>query len=181
MKCLLRRALDPNQFLSPHGVRSLSRSLLENPYELQVEGRTYAVRYWPGESEGEEFGGNSNWRGPVWFPLNYLLIESLVRFHEYYGDDFLVEAPTGSGRNANLLEISDDLSQRLCSLFIPDEKGDRPIHGGDPRFRIDPNFRDLIHFYEYFHGDNGRGCGANHQTGWTGLVAKLVTPRHLRL
>jgi hypothetical protein len=181
MKCLLRRALDPAQFLSPHGVRSLSRTMLEHPYELQVDGRTYAVRYWPGESEGEEFGGNSNWRGPVWFPLNYLLIESLVRFHEYYGDDFLVEAPTGSGKNATLLEISDDLSKRLCSLFLPDAAGDRPIHGGDPRFRTDPNFRDLIHFYEYFHGDNGRGCGANHQTGWTGLVAKLVTPRHLRL
>jgi hypothetical protein len=181
MKCLLRRALDPEQFLSPHGVRSMSKSLRDDPYEIRVGDRTYSVRYWPGESEGEEFGGNSNWRGPVWFPVNYLLIESLSRFHQYYGDDFRVEAPTGSGRTASLLEIADDLSARLCRLFLPGTDGNRPIHGGDRRYREDPHFKELIHFFEYFDGDTGRGCGANHQTGWTGLVAKLITPRQLRL
>ena len=181
MKCLLRRALDPEQFLSDHGIRSLSRTLLDHPYEISVDGRTYAVRYSPGESQGEEFGGNSNWRGPVWFPMNFLLIESLQKFHEYYGDDFLVEAPTGSGRRRTLLQIADDLSDRLASLFLRGPDGRRPVDGKDLRYRDDPHFRDLIHFYEYFDGDTGRGCGANHQTGWTGLVAKIMTPRHKRL
>ena len=181
MKCLLRRALDPAQFLSDHGIRSLSQQLRDHPFQVEVKDRTYAVRYWSAESEGEEFGGNSNWRGPIWFPMNYLLIESLVRFHEYYGDDFLVEAPTGSGQRRTLLEIADDLSARLVSIFLRGKDGRRPVHGADLRFRDDPHFRDLIHFYEYFDGDNGRGCGANHQTGWTGLIAKMSTPRQNRL
>jgi hypothetical protein len=181
MKCLLRRALDPAQFLSSHGIRSLSRALRESPFELEFEGRTHSVRYWPAESEGNLFGGNSNWRGPVWLPVNYLLVESLLRFHEYYGEEFLVESPTGSGRSMTLEQISDDLAKRLASLFLADPSGRRPAMGDGAKRQQDPHFRDLVHFHEYFDGDTGRGCGAEHQTGWTGLVLKLITPRHFRL
>jgi hypothetical protein len=176
MKRLLKRMLDPNEFLSPFGVRALSRVHLENPYRLYTNGKEFTVKYQPGESDSQLFGGNSNWRGPVWFPVNYLIIESLQRFHHYYGDEFKVEHPTGSGRLLTLREIAADLSQRLVNLFRKDDQGQRPIHGQQPLLQNDPHFRDYLLFHEYFDGDTGRGLGANHQTGWTGLVAKLIQP-----
>ena len=171
---LLNRMLDETEFLSPHGVRSLSRFHQDHPYVLPVDGQDYVVDYEPGESTAGLFGGNSNWRGPVWFPINYLLIESLQRFHHYFGDDLRVECPTGSGQTMNLSEIAAELSRRLSRLFLLDEHGRRPVFGGVEKFQTDPNFRDHILFYEYFHGDNGAGLGASHQTGWTALVAKLL-------
>jgi hypothetical protein len=174
MKRLLKRMLDPNEFLSPYGVRSLSKYHEDHPYELPIDGHTYIVRYEPAESRSGLFGGNSNWRGPVWFPINYLLIESLQKFHHYYGDDFLVECPTGSGQYLTLDAIADELSHRLINLFLRDERGWRPFNGGNAFLQTDPLWRDHLWFHEYFHGDNGAGLGASHQTGWTGLVAKLI-------
>ncbi|HEX2869631.1 MAG TPA: glucosidase [Polyangiaceae bacterium] len=177
MKKLLRRMLDETEFLSSYGVRGLSRQHLEQPFELYVHGESFSVKYLPAESESGLFGGNSNWRGPIWMPVNYLLIESLQKFHHYYGDDFKVECPTGSGRFLTLAEIADELSRRLCRLFLRDEQGRRAVLGDSALLQDDPHFRDYVPFYEYFHGDNGRGVGASHQTGWTGLVAKLLMPR----
>ncbi len=177
MKKLLVRMLDETEFLSDYGVRALSRYHLEHPFELDVNGEAFVVSYQPAESQSGLFGGNSNWRGPIWMPVNYLLIESLQKFHHYYGDDFKVECPTGSGRFLTLLEIADELSRRLCKLFLRDEHGRRPVLGDNALLQNDPHFRDYVPFYEYFHGDNGRGVGASHQTGWTGLVAKLLMPR----
>ncbi|MFO0845851.1 MAG: hypothetical protein U0797_26290 [Gemmataceae bacterium] len=177
IKCLLKRMLDEREFLSPFGVRSLSRAHLDRPYELTIDGRTLRVGYLPNESDSGMFGGNSNWRGPVWFPVNYLLIESLQRFHHYYGDDFLVECPTGSGVQMTLLQIAGELMRRLSRLFLRDERGERPAFGANPKLQRDPHFRDNLLFYEYFDGDTGRGVGASHQTGWTALVAKLLQPR----
>lgn len=174
MKRVLRRMLDEAEFLSPCGVRALSRFHLEHPYRFQVNGDTWEVRYLPGESDSGLFGGNSNWRGPVWFPVNYLLIEALQQFHHYYGDDFLVEHPTGSGQYHTLSAIADDLAQRLIGLFRRGAEGRRPVFGDQAVFQHDPHWRDYLLFYEYFHGDSGRGVGASHQTGWTGLVAKLI-------
>ena len=174
MKRVLRRMLDEAEFLSAHGVRALSRYHQEHPYRFQVNGDTWEVRYLPGESDSGLFGGNSNWRGPVWFPVNYLLVEALQQFHHYYGDDFLVEHPTGSGQYRTLSQIADELSQRLIGLFRRDADGRRPVFGDDAIFQHDPHWRDYLLFYEYFHGDSGRGVGASHQTGWTGLVAKLI-------
>ncbi len=174
MKCLLRRMLDPNEFLSDHGIRSLSKFHDKNPYSIQIDGTSYGVDYEPAESRTGIFGGNSNWRGPLWFPINYLLIEALQRFYHYYGDDFLVECPTGSGVMMNLWQISQELSRRLTHLFLRDENGRRPIYGDSDKFQNDPQWRDYIFFHEYFHGDTGEGLGASHQTGWTGLVAKLI-------
>jgi hypothetical protein len=174
MKRVLRRMLDEAEFLSAYGVRALSRHHLEHPYRFQVDGNSWEVRYLPGESDSGLFGGNSNWRGPVWFPVNYLLVEALQQFHHYYGDDFLVEHPTGSGQRLTLGQIADDLSQRLIGLFRRDGAGGRPVFGDDAVFQHDPHWRDYLLFYEYFHGDSGRGVGASHQTGWTGLVAKLI-------
>jgi hypothetical protein len=171
---LLKRALDPEEFLSEYGIRGLSKYHLDHPYEVPVDGNTYTVRYEPAESRTSTFGGNSNWRGPIWFPLNYLLIESLRRFHRYYSDDFLVECPTGSGKYLTLLQISDFLAQRLIRLFVRDEHGRRPFNGGNRLLQEDPNWNDYILFHEYFNGDNGKGLGASHQTGWTGLVAKII-------
>jgi len=176
MKRLLKRMLDEREFLSPYGVRALSRTHLDNPYILYANGSEFSVRYKPGESDSYLFGGNSNWRGPVWFPVNFLIIESLYRFHHYYGDDFKVEHPTGSGNLLTLREIANDLSQRMVNLFRKDASGNRPIHGDNVVFQSDPNFNELLLFHEYFDGDSGRGLGANHQTGWTGLVAKLIQP-----
>ncbi len=176
MKRLLKRMLDEKEFLSPYGVRALSRIHLENPYFLYANGSEFSVRYQPGESDSYLFGGNSNWRGPVWFPVNFLIIESLYRFHHYYGDDFKVEHPTGSGNLLTLREIANDLSQRMVNLFRKDASGNRPINGDNPVFQSDPNFNEHLLFHEYFDGDTGRGLGANHQTGWTGLVAKLIQP-----
>jgi hypothetical protein len=177
MKALLRRMLDENEFLSPYGVRSLSKHHLAKPFELEHNGQTLGVRYAPGESETAVFGGNSNWRGPIWMPVNFLLIESLQRFHHYYGDAFKIECPTGSGKYLTILEVAEELSRRLIKLFVQDENGRRPALDHHPKFRNDPHFRDHILFYEYFHGDTGRGVGASHQTGWTSLIAKLIQPR----
>ncbi len=174
MKRLLSRMLDPNEFLSDYGVRSLSKFHEQNPYRLEVDGQPYTVRYEPAESRTGLFGGNSNWRGPVWFPVNYLLVEALQRYHHYYGDDFKVECPTGSGQFLTLGEIASELSRRLIRLFTPDEQGRRPYNGGQNVFNRDPRWRDYLLFYEYFQGDDGAGLGASHQTGWTGLVAKLI-------
>jgi hypothetical protein len=176
MKRLLLRMLDESEFLSDYGIRALSKVHEEQPFRFHCEGQEHVVRYTPAESETHLFGGNSNWRGPIWFPVNFLLIESLQRFHHYYGDDFLVEYPTGSGRKLTLLAIADEISKRLIRLFTRDANGNRPVLQQHPKFR-DPHFRDNILFFEYFHGDNGRGVGACHQTGWTGLVAKLIQPR----
>jgi hypothetical protein len=174
MKRLLARMLDPDEFLSDHGVRSLSRYHRDHPYMIEAGGSTYRVRYDPGDSTSGLFGGNSNWRGPVWFPINYLLIESLQKFHHYYGDDFRVECPTGSGTMMTLGAIADELSHRLTRIFLPGASGHRPVHGDHPLLQSDPNWRDYPLFYEYFHGDTGAGIGASHQTGWTALVAKLL-------
>ncbi len=171
---VLQIMLDESEFLSPYGIRALSRYHKEVPYVLHVDGINHRVDYEPGESTSGLFGGNSNWRGPVWFPVNYLLIESLQRFHHYYGDDLKVECPTGSGRMMNLWEVSQELSRRMSHIFLRDEAGRRAVYGGSEKFQNDPYFRDHILFYEYFHGDNGAGLGASHQTGWTGLVAKLL-------
>lgn len=178
MKCLLKRMLDVNEFLSEYGVRALSKTHEQNPYVLHANGSQFVVRYQPGESDSYLFGGNSNWRGPIWFPVNFLIIESLQRFHHYYGDDFKVEHPTGSGNMLTLREIAADLSQRLINLFKKDSQGNRPIFGDNELHQRNPHFNDLLLFHEYFHGDNGKGLGANHQTGWTGLVAKLIQPGH---
>jgi hypothetical protein len=166
--------LDPDEFLSDYGVRSLSRYHRDHPYMIDAGGSTYSVRYDPGDSTSGLFGGNSNWRGPVWFPINYLLIESLQKFHHYYGDDFLVECPTGSGTKITLSAIAVELSRRLTRIFVPDGNGHRPVYGDHPLLQSDPLWRDYPLFYEYFHGDTGAGVGASHQTGWTALVAKLL-------
>jgi Glycosyl hydrolase family 63 C-terminal domain len=174
MKRLLKRMLDPDEFLSDYGIRSLSQCHAHHPYVLHVQGVPYTVRYEPAESRTGLFGGNSNWRGPIWFPINYLLIESLQKFYYYYGDDFTVECPTGSGRYLTLKEVADELSQRLIRLFLRSENGCRPFNGTNQVMQHDPLWRDHLLFHEYFHGDNGEGLGASHQTGWTGLVATLL-------
>ena len=177
MKKLLRRMLDEAEFLSAYGVRALSRHHAREPYRFRADGSDLEVGYVPGESDSGLFGGNSNWRGPVWFPVNYLLIESLQKFHHYYGPDFRVEHPTGSGRYLTLAGVADELSRRLAGLFLRGPDGRRPVFGDHPKFQVDPHFKDYLLFYEYFHGDTGRGVGASHQTGWTALVAKLLHPR----
>jgi hypothetical protein len=177
MKALLRRMLDESEFLSPYGVRSLSRVYRDHPYSCFCGDENLAVRYVPGDSDSDMFGGNSNWRGPVWFPVNYLIIESLQKFHHYYGDDFKIECPTGSGRYLTILQVAEELTRRLTRLFLRDQQGRRAADGEQSQYQADPNFRDYLQFYEYFDGDTGRGLGASHQTGWTGLVAKLLQPR----
>jgi hypothetical protein len=177
MKRLLRRMLDETEFLSEFGVRALSRHHQDHPYVFEWAGQRFSVEYQPGESTSGLFGGNSNWRGPIWMPVNYLIIESLQKFHHYYGDDFIIECPTGSGRFRTIDAVAQELAARLTRLFLRDETGRRPVLGDHPRIQDDPHFRDLVLFHEYFHGDSGRGVGASHQTGWTGLVAKLLQPR----
>jgi len=174
LKRITRYLGDSDEFLGPHGIRALSKYHAANPYALDVNGSEYRVDYEPAESSTGLFGGNSNWRGPVWFPVNYLIIESLQKFHHFLGDEWRVEFPHGSGRIGNLRDISDELSRRLISIFLRDEQGRRPVFGGSSKFQDDPLWRDNLLFYEYFHGDNGAGIGASHQTGWTGLVAKLI-------
>jgi len=176
MKKLLRRVLDEAEFLSPHGVRALSKVHREHPYVLEHGGERFTIGYEPGEGTTAAFGGNSNWRGPVWMPVNILLVDSLREFHRYYGDDFRVECPTGSGVLCSLEEVAEMLSRRLVGLFLKDADGRRPIHGADEQAQTDPHFRDNVLFHEYFHGDTGRGLGASHQTGWTGCVALLLSP-----
>ena len=173
LRRVLRYVLDESEFLSPHGIRSLSRRYKDEPYTINFQDESYSIRYAPGESETGMFGGNSNWRGPVWFPINFLLIESLERYHHFYGDQFQVECPTGSGQMLTLKQVARELARRLTAIFTPDATGLRPCNGGDP-LCADEHWRDLIPFYEYFHGDTGRGCGASHQTGWTALVGRLL-------
>jgi hypothetical protein len=177
LKSVLQRMLDENEFLSPYGVRALSRVHRDHPYSVAVGGATFTVSYEPGESESGTFGGNSNWRGPVWMPVNYLLIESLRRFGRYYGDDFQVECPTASGVKMNLDQVADELVRRLARLFLPGADGRRPCFGDDALQQDDPHFREHLLFHEHFHGDNGRGLGASHQTGWTALIGMLLGPR----
>jgi len=177
MKKLLRRMLDETEFLSDYGIRALSKYHEKNPYTFLANGGPLTVKYKPGESETRAFGGNSNWRGPIWFPVNYLLIESLQKFHHYYGDDFKVECPTGSGVFLTLQGVAEELSQRLTRIFLRDENGQRAFRCDRGQLQTDPYFCDHILFYEHFHGDTGRGVGAGHQTGWTALVAKLLQPR----
>jgi hypothetical protein len=164
--------LDEKEFLSPHGSRSLSRYHAEHPYTFHADGREYRVSYLPAESDTGMFGGNSNWRGPIWAPVNALIIRALLQYYMYFGDQFKVECPTGSGRMMTLYEVAEDLSNRLTSIFLKDKDGRRPVYGGTRKFQEDPHWRDLILFHEYFHGDNGAGLGASHQTGWTGMVAR---------
>jgi hypothetical protein len=174
LRRILARMLDESEFLSPYGLRSISRCHNEHPYVLNVEGREYRVGYLPAESDSGMFGGNSNWRGPIWFPMNAMMIRALLQFYLYYGDDFKVECPTGSGQQMNLFDVAKELAARLGRLYLRDEKGRRPVWGGAEKFQTDPHFRDYLLFYEYFHGDNGAGVGASHQTGWTGLIAKDI-------
>jgi mannosylglycerate hydrolase MGH1-like protein len=171
---VLRFMLDESEFLSPYGIRAVSQFHRDHPYTLTANGMAYQVRYEPAESSTGLFGGNSNWRGPIWFPVNYLIIESLQKFHYYFGDDLKVECPTGSGQMMNLWNVTTELSRRLTRTFLRGPDSRRPVDGGTEKFQHDPHWRDLVLFYEYFHGDNGAGIGASHQTGWTGLVAKLL-------
>ena len=171
---ILRRVLDEGEFLSPFGVRSLSRAHRDEPFRFRIGGRDHEVRYVPGESDSGMFGGNSNWRGPVWFPVNFLLIEALERFHLFFGESMRVECPTGSGRAVSLDEAAEEVARRQVAVFRRGPDGARPCHGDDARLRDDPAWRDLVLFHEYFHGDDGRGLGASHQTGWTALVTRLI-------
>ncbi|MGH7757427.1 MAG: hypothetical protein ACREM8_14240, partial [Vulcanimicrobiaceae bacterium] len=171
---VLARLLDESEFLSPHGIRSLSKIYGEHPYSFAIDGHDYGIDYEPAESTTGVFGGNSNWRGPIWFPLNYLIIEALQKFDYYYGDELKIECPTGSGNRLTLWEIGEEISRRLISIFARDPAGKRPVFGDRARFNADPHWRDLVPFHEYFHGETGAGLGASHQTGWTALVAKLI-------
>jgi hypothetical protein len=177
MKRLLSRMLDSTEFLSDYGIRSLSRCYGKKPFEFRLDGHVLNVAYEPGESASNIFGGNSNWRGPIWFPVNYLIIESLQKFHHYYGDDFKIECPAGSGRLLSILEVSQELTRRLAKIFLRDQRGCRPLFGTCNKLQTDPHFRDYLLFHEYFNGDSGMGLGASQQTGWTGLIAKLLQPR----
>ena len=171
---ILSRLLDEREFLGPHGIRSLSRHHAEHPFVFRTGGQEYRVEYLPAESNTGMFGGNSNWRGPVWMPVNALVVRGLLNFYGFYGDDFTVECPTGSGKRMTLFEVAREISRRLASTFLRDTSGRRPVYGGSKKFQEDPHWRDLILFYEYFHGDNGAGLGASHQTGWTGTIARLL-------
>ncbi len=174
LRRILSKMLDENEFLSPYGIRSLSKFHEQHPYIFHADGQEHRVHYLPAESDTGMFGGNSNWRGPIWFPANALIIRALQNFYLYYGDNFKIECPTGSGKSMNLFEVSKEISDRLTGIFLRDERGRRPVYGGTERFQSDPHWRDYILFYEYFHGDNGAGLGASHQTGSTGVVAKAI-------
>jgi hypothetical protein len=175
LRSVLTRMLDESEFLSEFGIRSLSRYHLDNPYWYHMgEKDSFSVSYVAGEADSDMFGGNSNWRGPVWFPVNYLIIESLQRYHAYYGDAFTIEYPTGSGQLHTLAQVADALSARLARLFLKDENGRRPTMGNTEIHQTDPHFKDNLLFHEYFHGDDGHGLGASHQTGWSGLVVRLL-------
>jgi hypothetical protein len=174
LRQVLSRMLDESEFLSPYGIRALSRFHLDHPYVFHHGGQDFRVGYVPGDSDSGMFGGNSNWRGPVWMPVNNLLYTALFRLYAYYGDDFKVECPTGSGNLMTLFEVAKEIGERLIRLFEQDSEGRRASHGSAKRFQEDPHWRDLVLFYEYFHGDNGAGIGASHQTGWTGLVARVI-------
>lgn len=174
MKMIMKRMFDENEFLSDHGIRSLSKFHKDNPYKFNVHGETLQVDYAPAESTGSMFGGNSNWRGPIWFPMNFLIVDSLLKFQTYYGNDYEVEYPTNSGNMVSIKTAALSLSDRLISLFREDKDGNRPMYEKYEKLQSDPNFKDLILFPEFFDGDTGKGLGAIHQTGWTGLVAELI-------
>jgi hypothetical protein len=174
LRRVLEKMLDENEFLSPYGLRSISRYHASHPYVLPVGAEEYRVQYLPAESDTGMFGGNSNWRGPIWMPVNTLVIRALLNYHTYYGTDFTVECPTGSGRRMNLYQVAEELSRRATSIYLRGKDGRRPVYGGTTKFQDDKHWRDLILFYEYFHGDNGAGLGASHQTGWTGLVTRAM-------
>jgi hypothetical protein len=174
LRRILTKMLDENEFLSPYGIRSLSKFHQKHPYVFHTGGQEYRVDYLPAESNTGMFGGNSNWRGPIWMPVNALIITGLLNFYLYYGDSFKIECPTGSGRMMNLFEVAREIANRLTRIFLRDERGRRPLYGGAEKSQSDPHWRDHVLFYEYFHGDNGAGLGASHQTGWTGVVAKLI-------
>jgi hypothetical protein len=174
LRRILTRMLDENEFLSPYGIRALSKIHERHPYVFHVGGQEHRVDYLPAESNTGMFGGNSNWRGPIWMPVNAILIRALLNFYGYYGDNFKIECPTGSGKLMNLFEVAKEISDRLTRIFLRDDSGRRPVYGGTRTFQEDAHWRDHLLFYEYFHGDNGAGLGASHQTGWTGVVAKLI-------
>lgn len=174
LRRVLARMLDENEFLGEFGIRSLSKFHEKNPFVMHVGGQEYRVGYLPAESDSGMFGGNSNWRGPVWMPVNALIIRALLQYYTYYGDDFKIECPTGSGKMMTLYQVSEEIGRRLANIFLRDRNGRRPVNGGTAKFQNDPHWRDLIQFYEYFHGDNGAGLGANHQTGWTGVIARIM-------
>jgi hypothetical protein len=174
MKKLLEKIMDPDEFLSEYGVRALSKYHKEKPYIFKVGERKLSVEYLPGESDSSFFGGNSNWRGPVWFPVNYLILESLLKYHYYYGPDFKIEYPVDSGEFINIREAVQVLAERMINIFKRDKEGNRAVFGNQKKFQTDPHFKDHILFYEYFHGDTGKGLGASHQTGWTGLIADII-------
>jgi hypothetical protein len=174
LRRILARMLDEDRFLSHYGIRSLSRSHLDHPYVFTVHGEDFVVQYEPAESTTGMFGGNSNWRGPIWFPTNVLILRALLQFHMYYGNEFTIECPTGSGQQMTLFQVAEEIARRLAAIFLRGPDGRRPVYGGASKFQDDPHWRDLVLFYEYFHGDNGAGLGASHQTGWTGLVARLL-------
>jgi len=177
LRQLLRVMLDEREFLSPYGIRSISQVHRDHPYLLRVNGDEYRVDYEPAESTTGLFGGNSNWRGPIWFPINFLIVEALQKFHHYFGDDYKVECPTGSSRMLTLGEVATEISRRLTRIFLADADGRRPVFGSVELFQTDPLWHDLIPFHEYFNGDTGAAVGASHQTGWTALVAKLLQQR----
>ena len=174
LRRVLSKLLDEQEFLSEFGIRSLSRFHAEHPFVFNAGGQEFRVEYLPAESDSGMFGGNSNWRGPIWMPVNALIVRALVNYYTYYGDDFKVECPTGSGQMLTLYQVAEEISRRLTKIFLRDDKGERPVYGGARKFQDDPHWRDLVLFYEYFHGDNGAGLGASHQTGWTGVVARLM-------
>jgi hypothetical protein len=172
LRKVLTKMLDEREFLSDYGIRSLSRYHAEHPFVMEAGGQEYRVSYLPAESDTGMFGGNSNWRGPIWMPVNGLILRALLHYYAYYGDDFTIECPTGSGQHMNLYQVAEEIHRRLANIFLRDKRGRRPVYGGARKFQEDPHWRDLILFYEYFHGDNAAGLGASHQTGWTGLVAR---------
>jgi hypothetical protein len=174
LRRVLARMLDEREFLSPYGIRSLSRHHAEHPFVFPVGTQEYRVAYLPAESDSGMFGGNSNWRGPIWMPVNGLIIRALLQYYLFYGDAFKVECPTGSGRHLTLYEVAQEIGRRLESIFLRDATGRRPVYGGTEKFQTDPHWRDYVQFFEYFHGDNGAGLGASHQTGWTGGIARLM-------
>jgi hypothetical protein len=174
LRRVLSKMLDEKEFLSPYGLRSISRYHAEHPYVFRAGDQEYGVSYLPGESDSGMFGGNSNWRGPIWMPVNALIIRALLQYHTYYGNAFMIECPTGSGRMMNLYQVAEELTRRLASIFLRDRDGRRPVYGGTRTFQEDPHWRDYLLFYEYFQGDNGAGLGASHQTGWTGVIARAM-------
>jgi hypothetical protein len=174
LRRVLARMLDENEFLGPYGIRALSRYHQEHPFVFHYGGQEFRVDYLPGDSNSGMFGGNSNWRGPIWMPVNFILLRALIQLYAYYGDSFTIECPTGSGQFMTLFEVAQELGDRLTRIFLPDSNGRRPVYGGAEKFQTDPYWKDYILFYEYFHGDNGAGIGASHQRGWTGLIARII-------